>query len=353
MLNFYSDLLDSTTVPLQTFITKTATTVISAITPVATTLLMIYVMFWGWSMIRGVITEPITDGITRIVKLAIICGIALSFGLYSQFFVDFLWLSPDRLASLISGATTVDKINFLDIVFDKIWAYAEIWTDASKKNASAVGGIPELGQWFMSWILRILGALMTGYAAFLFVLSKIALAILLALGPIFILITMFESTRKFFDAWIAQCLNFSFVIVLTAAVLNIMGAYIDSSVVKAGKASVGAINPSYGDGFAVIIMCGICFVILLQINSIASGISGGAAVSTLGSVGWAYSKIKSASSQAYRHSSGKSLSEWRGRRRQAAVNARWAKQNPSLPSRAVSAAAHRVRGENTNSVSKK
>ena len=352
MSKFYSDLLDSTTVPLQTFITTTATSVISSITPVATTLLMIYVMFWGWSMMRGVITEPGTDGITRIVKLGIICGIALSFGLYSQFLVDFLWQSPDRLATLISGATTIDKINFLDIIFKKIWAYSEIWNDAATKNANMMG-IPDLGQWFMAWILRIVGALMTGYAAFLFVLSKIALAVLLAIGPIFILITMFESTRKFFDAWIAQCLNFCFVIVLTAAILNLIGAYIESSVSKAGLSAVSATDPAFSDGFFIVIMCGICFVILLQVNSIASGISGGAAVSTLGSVGWAYSKIKGASSQAYRVGSGKSLSEWRGRRRQAAVNARWAKQNPSLPSRAMSAAAHRVRGENTNSVSKK
>ena len=91
---------------------------------------------------------------------------------------------------------------------------------------------------------------------------------------------------------------------------------------------------------------------MLQVMSIASGISGGAAISTLGSVGWAYAKIRGASSQAYRLGSGKSLSEWRGRRRQAAVNARWAANNPSLPARAAAAAARRVRGERNNTVAK-
>jgi type IV secretion system protein VirB6 len=100
-------------------------------------------MFWGWSMIRGVITEPITDGVTRIVKLTVICGIALSFGLYSQFLVDWLWQSPDRLASIIAGGEPSDKVNFLDSIFEKIWGYAEIWNTAASNNSNALG-IPDL-----------------------------------------------------------------------------------------------------------------------------------------------------------------------------------------------------------------
>ena len=348
MNTFYTDLLNATTAPLQNYISSTAGSIIGAITPVATTLLMVYMMFWGWSMIRGVISEPVTDGITRIVKLTVICAIALSFGIYSQFLVDWLWNSPDRLAGIIADNGASDKINFLDSIFGKLLAYSEIWSEAADQNSKM--GIPNLGMWFMAWIIRIVGALMTGYAAFLFILAKIALAILLGIGPIFILVIMFESSKKFFDAWIAQCLNFGFIIVLTAAVLKIIGAYIDSSVSQAG-AGAGS-DPSYSDGFAIVMLCGVCFVMMLQVMAIASGISGGAAISTLGSVGWAYAKIKGASSQAYRLGSGKSLSEWRGRRRQAAVNARWAANNPSLPARAAAAAARRVRGERNNTVAK-
>ena len=348
MNNFYTNLLNATTAPLQSYISSTSGSIIGAITPVATTLLMIYVMFWGWSMIRGVISEPITDGITRIVKLTVICAIALSFGIYSQFLVDWIWNSPDRVAGIIADNGASDKINFLDSVFGKLWAYSEIWSEAADQNSKM--GIPNLGMWFMAWIIRIVGALMTGYAAFLFILAKIALAILLGIGPIFILVTMFESSKKFFDAWIAQCLNFGFVIVLTAAVLKIIGAYIDSSVSQAG-AGAGS-DPSYSDGFAIVMLCGVCFVMMLQVMAIASGISGGTALSSMGAVGWAFNKIRGVSSQAYRFGSGRTLSDWRGRRRQAATNARWASNNPSFPARAAAAAARRVRGEKTNTVAK-
>lgn len=350
MSTFYTQLLDATTSPLQGFISSTASSVIGSITPVATTLLLIYVMFWGWSMMRGVITEPVTDGITRIAKLTIICAIALSFGRYSQFLVNWLWESPDRLASIIAGSNTADKISFLDTIFEKIWGYAEIWDTAANNNANALG-IPNLGQFIMAWLIRIVDALMTGYAAFLFILAKIALAIMLAIGPIFILATMFESSRKFFDSWIAQCLNFCFVIVLTAAILKIIGSYIDTSVMNAGASASGT-DPAYSDGFLVIIMCGICFVMMLQVNAIASGISGGTAISTMGAVGWAYSKIKGASQHGYRLASGRSLSDWRGRRRQAATNARWAQNNPSMAARGARAVANRFKSNSSNTVGK-
>lgn len=89
--------------------------------------------------------------------------------------MNWLWESPDRLASIIAGSNTADKISFLDTIFEKIWGYAEIWDTAANNNANALG-IPNLGQFIMAWLIRIVDALMTGYAAFLFILAKIALA---------------------------------------------------------------------------------------------------------------------------------------------------------------------------------
>ncbi|MBS1943316.1 MAG: type IV secretion system protein [Bacteroidetes bacterium] len=363
MQTFYTDLMKNVTDPLAGFISSTSGSVIGSITAVSTTLLMIYIMFWGWSMMRGVITEPITDGITRLVKLAIIVGIALSTGRYASYIVDFLWNAPDAMASVVAGAKSEDKVSFLDTLFEKMWAYSTEWEKAADQNKSVVG-IPNLGQWLMAWLIRIVAALMTGYAAFLFVLAKIAIAILLAIGPIFILITMFESTRKYFEAWLSQCLNFGIVIVLAAAILKIVGTYIESSVMKAGTEAAGSANPSFFDGFVLIILCAICFVMLLQVMAMASGLAGGIAISTMGSFGWAYSKMRGATmgsiNQAYRIGSGRSLSDWRGRRRSAAMNAKWARNNPSLAGRAGNAAVNASRSvtrkvtgrDNNNTVSK-
>lgn len=45
-------------------------------------------------------------------------------------------------------------------------------------------------------------------------------------------------------------------------------------------------------------ICAVIFLLLLQVSSIAAALSGGTAVSTMGAIGWAYHKIRGASSQA-------------------------------------------------------
>ena len=77
-VTLYQTILTKADAGFISFIGSTSASVAGSIKPVATTLLMIYVMLWGWSMMRGVIEEPITDGVTRIVRLSIIVAIAIS-----------------------------------------------------------------------------------------------------------------------------------------------------------------------------------------------------------------------------------------------------------------------------------
>src|SRR5205085_7730636 len=60
------------------------------------------------------------------------------------------------------------------------------------------------------------------YAMFLLALSKIALSVLLALGPLYIALLFFETTKRFFEAWVAQLANYAFVALLTVLVAALM-----------------------------------------------------------------------------------------------------------------------------------
>ena len=57
---------------------------------------------------------------------------------------------------------------------------------------------------------------------FLIALSSIALAVLLALGPLFIALLFFDATRRFFTAWIAQLANYALITVLTVMVAALL-----------------------------------------------------------------------------------------------------------------------------------
>lgn len=285
--HFYSRMFTELSNALSTYVNDTAANIIGAITPVATTLLTIYVILWGWSMMRGVISEPITDGVGRIVRLSLICGIALQIGYYSGFISDFLWNSPDAMASYIGGGSGTSNASFLDTLMSKMYDFGDAYYQKAQANSTM--GIPDLGLLFMSYAIWGAGVLATGYGAFLLALSKMGLAIALGIGPMFVLLIMFEPTKRFFDAWLGQALNYVFLVMLTAAAIKLILAILQTYLTDASGVVA---DPSLDQALPAIVFSIIGALVMVQMPSMASALGGGVALGTLGAVGWAYGKTK-------------------------------------------------------------
>ena len=285
--HFFADIFSHLNGALNTYVTDVATSIIGAIKPVATTLLAIYVMLWGWTMFRGMISEPITDGVTRIVRLSVIYSLALTIGTYNGFISDFLWNSPDALAQIVASgySDSNSNVNFLDTLVGKVWDFGQGYWD--KANAST-GILPDMGLLLTAFLIWAAGLAATAYGAFLLALSKMALAILLGTGPIFVMLLFFEGTKRFFESWLGQALNYVILVVLAASaiklILTILQKYLD-----ANPAS-GAADPSIPAALPAIAICVIAALVMTQLPSIASALGGGASISSLGVVGWAYGK---------------------------------------------------------------
>ncbi len=290
--DFYQTHLTKLSNGLATYWQDVAADIIGAITPVAITLLTIYVTLWGWSMMRGVISEPITDGVGRIVRLSVITAVALNVGRYNLYLADMLWNSPDALARVVASGYSDGNTNmqFLDNLLGQFYDMGQAYND--KANAdSGVTGIPDLSLWLIGQAIWVAGMLITGYAAFLLVLSKIALAILLAVGPLFILFTIFEPTKRFFDSWVGQALNYVFLVLLTAAAIKLIMAIIQ--IYLGAPDTVAALkDPSVNQALPAIVFSIIGLLVLMQLPSMSSALGGGVAIGTLGAVNWAYGKSK-------------------------------------------------------------
>lgn len=292
--HFYEDFFNRLDGVLDGYINDTATNVIDAITPVATQLVTIYIMLWGWAMMRGVISEPITDGITRLVRLAVITGVALNVGLYNSHLSDMLWGSPDALAGYIASGYEdgVNNMQYLDQLMSQIYDMGDAYWQAASANSSMIG-VPDIGLTIVAIMVWGAGLAATAYGAFLLALSKMALAILIGVGPMFILLTIFEPMRRFFDSWIGQALNYVFLVMLTAAtiklIFTIIQAYLDAAV--AGGAGE---DPSISQALPAIVLCAIGSLVMQQLPSVSSALGGGVAIGTLGAVNWAFGKTKGA-----------------------------------------------------------
>ncbi|WP_107329164.1 type IV secretion system protein [Metapseudomonas otitidis] len=345
---FYTRVFTEINSALETYIQDVAANVISAITPTSHTLLAIYIALYGFMLLRGSVEEPVLDFAWRIIRIGFVMGIALNLGIYNKFVSDFIWQSPEAFAQLVTGASSNagDNVQFLDRIFGKMYDLGEAyWV------AGSAGTIPDIGLKFLALIIWLVAIAVSGYAAFLLVLSKFGLAILVAIGPVFVLLTMFDATKRFFEAWLGQAMNFVMLVMLVAASTKLLMAILDKYM---GDATAGEalIDPGIRTALPAIALSVINVLVMMQLNSISSALGGGVAISTLGAASALWSKAKSATGSAKDLASGKTLSDMRAQRRQKQANARWAASNPGKTAMAGRALYSKITQPGANRVKK-
>src|SRR5579862_3451558 len=86
---------------LNAYIAANTARVAQSLEPAVITLGVLYVMAWGYLQLTGRIEEPVTSGLQRIVRLAIVLGVSLHLWLYNELIVDTFYRAPAQLASAV------------------------------------------------------------------------------------------------------------------------------------------------------------------------------------------------------------------------------------------------------------
>jgi type IV secretion system protein VirB6 len=260
---------------LATYIGNNTARLADILEPTVVTVATIYVMAWGYLHLTGQIEEPLVTGLKRIAVLALVMGVCLRLWLYNTVIVDTFYNAPAKLAAAIVGAG--DAVGTIDTIWSRGGEVAGfLWT-----NASGHGFWGDIGFYIAALVVWIFMGLLCVYAMFLIALSSIALAVLLALGPLFIAGLLFDSTRRFFSAWMAQLANYGLITILTVMIgtllLQIVQSYATQTAARGSAIlTVDAIN--------MVLVAALAFLLLRQVMPIASGLAGGLALSSFGMV---------------------------------------------------------------------
>jgi type IV secretion system protein VirB6 len=256
------------------YIGSSVAAVASAIAPAAYTLLGVYVILWGLASMRGLIQEPITDTTMRAIKIGAIFGIGIGLASYNVYVTDTFFNAPEQLAASLTNSTTnTSAIATLDRILDKGFQIGKVFWD----KGGLIDG--DFGMYFVALIVWGMSILVTAYACFLIVLAKIALSLVIALGPLFIISLLFQPTANFFNSWIQQLSNYAILIVLViAANVFVMDLFVRAADATSGFNSTTQIDKI----FPFLITGGISLLVLAQLPSIAAGLAGGISLSSYG-----------------------------------------------------------------------
>src|SRR5215469_14635372 len=182
--------------------------------PAIVTLGIVYVMVWRYLELTVQIEEPFIAGVKRIITLAVILGSALGLWLYNALIVDTFFNAPAELAAVVVGA--FDPVTIIDqIIFEGGDAANLLLQKGGLLNGNFAYYLAGIGVYLIVGLTAI-------YTIFLMALSRIALSVLLAIGPLFIALLLFDSTKRFFEAWIAQLANYAFIALLAVLVAALM-----------------------------------------------------------------------------------------------------------------------------------
>jgi type IV secretion system protein VirB6 len=257
---------------LAAYIGGTTAKLAATLEPAIVTVAVLYVMAWGYLHLTGQIEEPFLTGLKRIVLLAVVLGTSLDLWLYNTVIVDTFYNAPAQLAAGVVGSA--DPVSTIDSIWEAGGSVAgSLWLKAHL-NSGWGFAIAAAAVWCLMGLLCV-------YAMFLIALSNIALAVLLALGPLFIALVLFDFTRRMFFAWVAQLTHYALITVLTVMFASLLLQAVRSYAAQTAARGSAILTV---DALDMMLIAGLVLLILRQVMPIAGSLAGGVALSTFGSV---------------------------------------------------------------------
>ena len=234
-----------------------------------TLLLTLYVALMAVRMLTGRTGVGLSSLTPRMMGLGLVLCFATSWAAYHQVVWNLLVGAPDHLASLLAGTRGSAPSLFadrLDQLFQLVMEAARQSTLAGGEKPTLLAGMRPAD---LLWIASLL--LLFGTVGVL-VASKIALAALLALGPVFIVLALFRATSGLFEGWLRAATLFAIVPLLTVLV---------------GTGALGLITPMLSDlamaggsptpeqAVSVLLGAGVFSLLMLLVLRVAAALTAG------------------------------------------------------------------------------
>ena len=181
--------------------------------PALTILLTLYVALFAIALLGGRTRLGIATLTPRMMTLGLVLTFATSWAAYQNVVWTLATGAPDQIARVISGTNGSATVEFADRLDGLFAMVADSADQASKPAPATETGItpatPMVGGFTASTVLWLSALMLLLGSVGVLVTSKIALAAMLALGPLFIVLALFTGTRGLFEGWLKAVVMFA------------------------------------------------------------------------------------------------------------------------------------------------
>ncbi len=238
---------------------------IALISPLVSACFTLYVTLILFSYLRGEDNdEPVMDFLSRMIGWGAIIVFGMHIDMYTTYVVPVINGLGDDLAGVVgpqyNSASALDQMTngFVD-------AFIKLYNDASGVKESIFAALAIL-------LIGVLAGLFMVIAIAYIVLAKVALGILVAIGPLFIVAALFPATRDLFKNWTGQCLNYAFLVMLFSFAAQLEITMVNS--VVPSELSISSV-------MKVSLICAVMVFVSLNLPSLASALAGGVGISSM------------------------------------------------------------------------
>jgi type IV secretion system protein VirB6 len=266
--------------------------------PIMIAMLTAYMMFTGLRMALAPNGMPMQTMMMDVVRGAIVVTLVGNASNFNQWIGTlFLTTIPNEIGQAINGPLGSGLPVNGGQQFDAVW-------NASYKAGLIVyDNLPSVslkGVFLSLCVFLFWGAALAAVAVgfLMFLASSVLMALLVAIGPIFIACALWSGSRAFFSGWIASCVSTLTAQVLVVALMSLMFQVETTELARIANSPTNANEVGQiGSLLGVAALLGICALLANQIPAVAVGIAGGAYhnlnsyANAIGAAGTAGSKL--------------------------------------------------------------
>lgn len=187
----------------------------------------LFIILTGYGITHGFIKAPLQELYKFIIRIGFIYFFAMNWGNFSYYVVGLFDEGASQLGSVVMKASNTPMRgnsiaeglqSVLNDVFRVGW-----WT---MRKATIRNWWP----YYTAWFIWLSGMAVVVVALFELIVAKVMLSICLATAPLFLICTLFDKTRAFFDKWLGSVVGFSLVFVFVSMVVGMCMSLVYSSI---------------------------------------------------------------------------------------------------------------------------